>query len=533
MAELQGLEAIRAYIKAPDPETKTKLIAVYEAKLSAAIARCIEAINQVDARGFYDYGPDDRTITIKDATASDELEALLGDLISADISRPLVWLQVLKTGQKSPGKVVSAKVAAAFVAAMKEIHKHTQAPPPLMMEFMHFQAWDIVEEFFIAYAYRPYLDDLPEDADGSARMALHVKRSDMVRGTGILQKIPEILETLYPKQAAPVVAAGIDCFGLPSTAAGRLTAMVLNCPARVLTTKPSEINRHKDRVTGKDRITYKTPSNEITFTLSADLATVTNGPKLFDFFQQKANDQHWPEKGAGFNLQELIDVGIYADKDTAYRGLTSSVTHMQGIMIGGTVTAYEGRKAKKVANVGGPLVSWRQITYNQCYIKLAPIFSAGYTPIMPITDPNFRRLPKLAYMLYRYIMEQCRIKATSVKKQGYITLSMEAIRLNLGLPSIEEAGDHPKALIIDPIDKALGDIMDSAGLEGLKLEIITQYDQSKPRPPVSDYLSGYIKATPDKIALEILEDRATEKGKEIQKAKAAKAAKVAKAKAAK
>ena len=73
---------------------------------------------------------------------------------------------------------------------------------------------------------------------------------------------------------------------------------------------------------------------------------------------------------------------------------------------------------------------------------------------------------------------------------------------------MKKPGTHPKALIIDPIDKALGEIMDSAGRDGLKIEIVTPYDQTKARPPVSDYLNGYISIKLDETSEQIITERA-------------------------
>ena len=312
----------------------------------------------------------------------------------------------------------------------------------------------------------------------------------------------------------------IPYFKMPNTPALMRTQQVLNNPLRVGAIRTKEITHKKEFKTGNHVINYKSKSEDITWTIRGELQEIVNGVKLFNFFMQKGNEQHWPENGPIFNLQELIDLGIYGNKDSAYYGLLNSVKHMQNIDIEGDILGYEGRKPKKVRNAGGPLILWRDISYNHCQITIAPIFYSGYVPITAITDQNFFRLPKLAHMLLSYIMSCARLpgNAKNIKDNGYFNLSIEAIRLHLGLPTIEEARKNPKYLIIDKIEEAIGNIRDSAGMDGIKIEVITDYDTTKPRPPATDYLNGRLKIFVDDLSRKILTERATEKENEIKKA---------------
>lgn len=571
-------EALRSYINNPDPETKQSLLAMYEPMLQEAIAGSIEVINQFKrdqpAAFQYDHNQAFLKLTTKEITMEDydkdpERQAnyeLYYSLDQYKLDDLLTYIQILKYPQKKPGKVLSDKLIKSVLAAMKRIHSGTNCPINFLAILSTVTSEKAITELYLIYQYEPYVSGRIKTAELHRQQTAYLreltnspKRIDhptdgpdfkqsyqnfdviseklgdslnelqaIIDQTGISDLVAGFIQKLQPGER--IRPEKPSPFNLPNTTATMITNRVIHNPGRVDDVN-HRITERKNPMTGRRSYNYKSKTDDLTWIINGELKPITNGPKLFNFFLQKANEQHWPEDGIKFNLQELVDIGIYSDKPAAYKGLENSVKKMQDIDISGEVTGYEGRKPKKIRSIGGAIIMTRDISFNQCLIMLQPIFNAGYIPITPITDPNFNRLPKLAYKLYDYIMKCARLSANTkrIKKDGYFNLSMEAIRIDLGLPSIEEAGKDPKYLIVDKIDKALGEIMDSAGLEGMKIEIITKYDENKPRPPVTDYLSGYIKITVDDTARGILEERAAEKDQEIKKSAAIKAKAIEKA----
>ena len=563
------------YIQNPDPESKQRLIEKYEPMLRDAVNSCIEIIQDTKQDPAYklaftyDEAEEYRKLGTGEITPDEfrlnptrkEFHALIERLDDIKIAIPLTYLQILKYHQKSPGKRVTGKMADAIAAQLKHIHKQTAPAPGLLVEIAEKIGLEAMQELFIAYRHEHYLEARrrgynaaieqnnimqaikeanPDNPDTRSLINLHQEQfkkaaetmgdtwrtqSDLFNETGIPQRIDQLMIELYPTSAPlpdlpiePGAFNPLSPFYLPNTQAAKYTYMALNAPDRMASTKPQEVTKKRDPLTGAHSVNIKTSDTDLLFIFTGELSNITNGPKLFTFFLSKALAQHWPDDGIKFNLAELVDIGIYADKESAYRGLENSVIKMQDIDIGGTVTGYEGRKRKQIRNVGGALISWRDITFNQCIIKLPPIYNAGYIPLMPITDPNYYKLPNKAFMLHTYIMNCARQSATAqkIKRNGYFTISMDSIRIHLGLPTIEEAGKDPKRLIVDPIDKALGEIMDSAGRDGLKIEIVTPYDQTKARPPASDYLNGYISIKLDETSEQIITERAGERSKKIE-----------------
>jgi len=91
--------------------------------------------------------------------------------------------------------------------------------------------------------------------------------------------------------------------------------------------------------------------------------------------------------------------------------------------------------------------------------------------------------------------------AEKIADERHFNISLEAIRVHLGLPTPEQAGTDPKRLIIDPIEKAIEDIED--GRRGTDIYITPYYNPDYKN--VREYLQGYLKIELDAKATAYME----------------------------
>ena len=173
---------------------------------------------------------------------------------------------------------------------------------------------------------------------------------------------------------------------------------------------------------------------------------------MYNFFLQKTNEQYRQEKTT-FLLQELVDLGIYANKDSAYRGIKTITDKMMNMHIEGIMIEYEGGKKKERRNIKAALIAQRDISYTACHISLPPIIRENTKYITILPEWNYR-LSENGFMLLDYIYFLARQNAEKIKKEHIFTISLEAIRVRLGLPTPEKAGKDPKRLILEPIEKS-------------------------------------------------------------------------------
>jgi len=220
---------------------------------------------------------------------------------------------------------------------------------------------------------------------------------------------------------------------------------------------------------------------------------------MYNFFLQKNNEQSGRETTT-FLLQELVANGLYANKDTAYKGIKSITDKMMKMSIEGIQVAYEGKKKKQIRNAKAVLIAQRDISYNACSISLPPIIRnhAKFITILPTWAYT---LSENGFMLLDYIFYMARQYAEKIADERHFNISLEAIRVHLGLPTPEQAGTDPKRLIIDPIEKAIEDIED--GRRGTDIYITPYYNPDYKN--VREYLQGYLKIELDAKATAYME----------------------------
>ena len=340
------------------------------------------------------------------------------------------------------------------------------------------------------------------------------------------KKTKEILQRIFPGKADLIraeisIADKINPLGnyifLPNNSIHQLIKQTLNSPQKVAAVKKGIISTQRNTITEDISITYNGQDGSI---VTIELARakelfkgrVRGGAKMYNFFLQKTNEQYRQEKTT-FLLQELVDLGIYANKDSAYRGIKTITDKMMNMHIEGIMIEYEGGKKKERRNIKAALIAQRDISYTACHILLPPIIRENTKYITILPEWNYR-LSENGFMLLDYIYFLARQNAEKIKKEHIFTISLEAIRVRLGLPTPEKAGKDPKRLILDPIEKAIEDIEDHR--DGTDIKITPMYNPDYKN--IHEYLKGYLKIQLDTKAEAYMFKIAKDKEKEIKQA---------------
>ena len=338
------------------------------------------------------------------------------------------------------------------------------------------------------------------------------------------EKTKEILQRIFPGKADLIraeisIADKINPLGnyifLPNNSIHQLIKQTLNSPQKVAAVKKGIISTQRNTITEDISITYNGQDGSI---VTIELARakelfkgrVRGGAKMYNFFLQKTNEQYRQEKTT-FLLQELVDLGIYANKDSAYRGIKTITDKMMNMYIEGIMIEYEGGKKKERRNIKAALIAQRDISYTACHISLPPIIRENTKYITILPEWNYR-LSENGFMLLDYIYFLARQNTEKIKKEHRFTISLEAIRVRLGLPTPEKAGKDPKRLILEPIEKAIEDIEDQR--DGTDIKITPAYNPDYKN--IHEYLQGYIEIQLDNNAEAYMFKIAKDKEKELK-----------------
>ena len=298
----------------------------------------------------------------------------------------------------------------------------------------------------------------------------------------------------------------LDYFFIPGAPATNMAKKILNNPGRVSSTRRGEVKQSVHLTTKDSVITYAGKDSSLTFTLekTKELFTkkIKSGAKVFNFILQKLNEQHRPEI-ITFQLIELVNNGIYANKDSAYKGLKSVFEKMYSISLEGTTTEYEGNKKKEKSFAKSRIISAFKVTYTDCIVSITPVIrdNVPYITLLPRWSYT---LKENSFMLLDYILYLSRQNAKKLKEDKHFNISMEAIRVHMGLPTVAEAGEHPQQLIITPIDNAITGIEETGKGADVKITPCYNYEYKN----VSEYLTGYLKIEPDDKVMQYMECRA-------------------------
>lgn len=305
-------------------------------------------------------------------------------------------------------------------------------------------------------------------------------------------------------------------FPLQSTALINFLKQYLNNPTRLENSRKGRISVSEHYLTKDTIITYK--GNDAELTLSVERVKelfakrVQNGSKIFNFLLQKLNEQNRSES-TEFLLKELIDAGIYANPDSAYRGLKTVLDKLMRIHVEGKIVTYNGKKKVESANTKASIISARTVTYKNCTVVLPPIIRNAAPQFTILPHWSYSLQSDNAYMLLDYIYYLARQNTKKIKERGYFTISLDAVRQHLGLPSPKEVKESHKGnynkLITKPIDDAVTAIEDHQPTDELKITLI--YDANYKN--IHGYLEGYLQIELSGLAFEYMEQRAVKENK--------------------
>lgn len=177
--------------------------------------------------------------------------------------------------------------------------------------------------------------------------------------------------------------------------------------------------------------------------------------KVLLFTLQKMTAQNNPLE-VGFSLDELVKLGMYDNTSNARRAFKAFFEQQKLTTLSGTV-----KKGKKtVKEEGGVLFYHYKITNGFVTLSVNENFNLDFIASYFTVFPRFAyALNNNAFSLVRYIFFLARQNTQAIKDKGTFTISLENVRENLGLPSVDEVKNRKyRQYIIEPIEKAIEEI---------------------------------------------------------------------------
>ena len=213
--------------------------------------------------------------------------------------------------------------------------------------------------------------------------------------------------------------------------------------------------------------------------------------KILLFILQKMTAQNFPYE-VGFALQDLVDLGMYQKTSNAKRALIDFFEQQKLITLSGTI-----KRGKETIREEGGVLFYHYRFPQRGYAVL----SVNENFNMDFIAPYFTVFPKFAYALksdafslVRLIFFLARQNTQKIKETGTFTISLETVRDNLGLPTVEKVKNRKyKQYIIDPIEAAIEEI--ETALQGIPEAsdygfTITLYGTETNK--INEWLQGYI-----------------------------------------
>lgn len=277
---------------------------------------------------------------------------------------------------------------------------------------------------------------------------------------------------------------------ISNTEAGKLIKKILHSPTKLESYRKSALIQDYDDRLEIMNITYKgNNKNGETYTFSIEnfktlfSRQVRNGAKVFTYCLKIQNEQHRSE--LTFSLSDFVgEDAPYSSLDSAYRGLKNIFSKLQKIVITGE--SYVNGKLKRI--ISSPIIAIYDVSYTTYKVTLHPYFASS---------PYFTFLPNWAFalqdkefMFVDYIYNLARQHTKDIKESGGFNISLEAIRIHLGLPSVKDTQKHTEK-IINPIDDAIEKIEDIQRAMGRIDFIIKPMNISYKN--ISEYLKGYLR----------------------------------------
>jgi hypothetical protein len=147
---------------------------------------------------------------------------------------------------------------------------------------------------------------------------------------------------------------------------------------------------------------------------------------------------------------------MYSNTSNALRAFKEFFAQQRQILLGGSVKKYK----KTIREEGGVLFYHYRIENGYVILSANENFNWGFLANYYTVFPRFAyALPLNSFNIVRYIFSLARQNKEKIKDHGKFTISLDAIRENLGLPSPEDVKNRKyKQYIIDPIEAAIDEI---------------------------------------------------------------------------
>lgn len=213
--------------------------------------------------------------------------------------------------------------------------------------------------------------------------------------------------------------------------------------------------------------------------------------KLFAFSLVKLNEQ--AEQGGQltrntieFSLQELVDRGFYSDIRGSRVGVKKAFEVLTNMKVSGTIA--KGKKKNIEQAELAVLFTYCRIKKNVVTVDLnSRINWEMLTQFYTILPKWAFSLPVKPWDLLYYVFYLARQNLGKISKQGYFTISFQAIHSRLVLPEAEYT-KNPQRDIKDVIERAITEIEERAHTP--ELQFIPRYNE---KDNIKEYLSnGYL-----------------------------------------
>ena len=159
--------------------------------------------------------------------------------------------------------------------------------------------------------------------------------------------------------------------------------------------------------------------------------------KIFVFTLQKITQQNNPRE-ITFQLQELVANGMYKTLDTARRAIRTFYEQQSRIQLFQSVRTRSQKKEQ-----GGFLFYNYDITNNFVTLSVNDRF-----PVVDLLAKQYTVFPRFSYglgvqafALIHYVFSLARQNTRAIAEKGFFNISLDAVRNQLGLPTVGELKD--------------------------------------------------------------------------------------------
>ena len=155
-------------------------------------------------------------------------------------------------------------------------------------------------------------------------------------------------------------------------------------------------------------------------------------------------------------LTDLVGPGQYTSIESARHGFDNAIPILQSISVAGRIT--KNKKNTLIQSKHVVLFPTMEAKKNTCTVELNRKMTWGLLCSFYTCLPNYYfELSRRAACLLRYIFYLARQNVQSIKGDGYFTISLKAIQIELNLPRVGKT-KNPKRDIKDAISNAIDEI---------------------------------------------------------------------------